>query len=413
MNFISGITLTQNPATSFGPERIDNLLPGDLVENSYSHEIRAMGGFWASKFKIANRKYGIQYFEDLLLTGLGRHVEVGDTQAKIAWEGKVTGLNLVLPGISYSVKLNNMSNRVWARYVATAAGQEIGATIQDYDAELVAKLDPELDGSNSVVRSTKQNNSDSQTRYGIKEKVLSGGLGSSTLVDQATQAYLDNFDNPAKPTILFSDSGQSQEMPVLEVECQGYFRTLDWRTYNQTALSLNDDISDIIAAVVTAAGEFIGSVEITANTSQASQVYDSDRTASAILLDLARRGDSSNNRYVLGVYEERKLIYEPIDITGRDNITYFTQALSNDRNIRTQNGRVVGYPEIRPGKFLMVEDMMGISPANYDTITEDPQVTFIESVVYQEPFGLTLYGARADMLDVILGRAGLGGVSTI
>jgi hypothetical protein len=73
----------------------------------------------------------------------------------------------------------------------------------------------------------------------------------------------------------------------------------------------------------------------------------------------------------------------------------------------------LGYPEIRPGKFLRVEDILGASVIGYPTIVEDPQVTFIESVVYKEPFGLTLYGARADMLDVILGRAGLGGVSTI
>ena len=106
------------------------------------------------------------------------------------------------------------------------------------------------------------------------------------------------------------DLSKQRGLPGLEVTCWGYFRTLYWMTYNQTVSTGNDDLDDVLAAIVTAAGQFVLSSSIEANTTQVTQEYDADRLAGDILVSLTSLGDSAYNRYVIGMYEGRRLIYE-------------------------------------------------------------------------------------------------------
>lgn len=103
---------------------------------------------------------------------------------------------------------------------------------------------------------------------------------------------------------------QRTALASMDITAWGYFRTLYWRTYNQTALTGNDDLDDVLAAAVAASGQFIASTSIEPNVSQVSQEFDSDRNVGDILVSLASLGDMAYNRYVIGMYENRKLIYE-------------------------------------------------------------------------------------------------------
>lgn len=100
------------------------------------------------------------------------------------------------------------------------------------------------------------------------------------------------------------------QLASISILCYGYFRTLYWRTYNQTALTTDTNLSSIIQAVLTACGQFIASSSIETNVTQVNQQYDSDRQAGDVVASLAGLGDMAYNRYAIGVYEDRKCIYE-------------------------------------------------------------------------------------------------------
>jgi hypothetical protein len=106
------------------------------------------------------------------------------------------------------------------------------------------------------------------------------------------------------------DLSKRAPLAELAITCWGYFRTLYWMTYNQTALTGSDYVSTIIAAVITACGQFVGATSIANNPTLVTKEYDADRFAGDILFGLTKLGDSAFRRYVIGMYEGRRLIYE-------------------------------------------------------------------------------------------------------
>ena len=104
--------------------------------------------------------------KDLFENGLGRHVDVWGDGLQHDFEGYVHEMVYNLPPDRYTVSLENMVNSVHMR--------------------------TDLDDDGNVERSTTLTNSDSDSRFGTKEVVLSGGETESlSVADQAVQVYLD------------------------------------------------------------------------------------------------------------------------------------------------------------------------------------------------------------------------------
>jgi hypothetical protein len=102
-------------------------------------------------------------------------------------------------------------------------------------------------------------------------------------------------------------------MPALKVTGYGYYRTLFWRAYNQTASGHVDAyIHSEIAAIVTAIGQFIGSTALDANYSTVDRYNDADRNGGDIIFDYCAAGNVLNRRYLAGCYEDRQLRYQEI-----------------------------------------------------------------------------------------------------
>lgn len=102
-------------------------------------------------------------------------------------------------------------------------------------------------------------------------------------------------------------------MPALKITAYGYFCTLFWRVYNQTASGhVNAYISDEVGTIVTAVGAFIASQARDNNYSLVDRYHDADRFAGDILFDMCAAGNVQNRRFLIGCYENRMLRYQEI-----------------------------------------------------------------------------------------------------
>lgn len=105
------------------------------------------------------------------------------------------------------------------------------------------------------------------------------------------------------------------------------------------------------------------------------------------------------------------------DPTGKDNtqpakVTYSMRVRDNMQVIREiETGRVVEPEEVKVNTYLRIEDLLPHVLPRESDLARDPQITFIESVIVQPPFGIALAGLRSTQADVFFSGMGLGGTS--
>ncbi len=388
---IGAINITENPVGTVATEFQDTLVLGEDSQwgtNSYGHEIRVMGGYWSCEFDILPGKKGLGYLEEYLSNGLGRQVESYTINGKKAWEGQIIKMSLQIPGAKVGVSLKDMTNKAWVRYLTSEGGL--------------------------IKRSTVFENAASQAKFGIKEQVVQGVIISQTSVaDDVAEQYLNKYVNAIRARTTVATGRGGGEAIKLSVTCEGYFRTLDWRTYNLMTAHTEQNLSIQIQDVITAVGQFVSLTDIVANTQQVSQEYDRDDTAFNIITGLVRLGDASQNRHIAGMYDDRKLIYEQIRGTTLADVKYNFRIRDNKKVIvESGTGRELSPAEIRPNNYIRVADIFTGSPSPSD-VTLDPQVNFIEAVTYKEPVGVTLIPDSLANVDALLSLATFGGSSPL
>lgn len=388
---IGAINITENPVGTVATEFEDTLIlesPSQWGTNSYSHEIRVMGGYWGCGFDILPSKKGIEYLEEYLLNGLGRHVESYTTNGKKVWEGQIVKMVLQIPGAKVSVSLKDMTNKAWVRYLTSTGGL--------------------------IKRSTVFQDTSSQAKYGIKEAAVQGVIISqSAVADDMAKLYLNTYVNAirARKEITLGDSGGS---PIkLAVFCEGYFRTLTWRVYNLMTAHTEQNLSIQIQDVITAVGQFVDSTVIVENTQQVSQEYDRDDTAYNIITGLARLGDASQKRHIAGMYDNRKFVYEQVRGVTLEDVKYNFRIRDN-RKVITESGtgKELSHAEIRPNNYVRITDIFTGGPSPAD-VTLDPQVDYLEGVTYQEPIGIVLTPDSLSNRDTLFSLATFGGSSPL
>lgn len=392
---IASIVITEPRASSLADftQFQDVLTPGSpssWLDGSYKHAIRAMGGFWSAEFHIApNDAIGILYLEEYLERGLGRHVTAYAESGRVAWEGFINRLVLNYPGARAEVSLTPMANKVWVRYLTSEGGL--------------------------VKRSTVYQDTASQDRYGIKEAILQGAIMSSaTLADQTAEAYLNNYADPRRPRVSVQES--RGEGVFLEVFCHGYFRTLNWRSYNQTATAGTQNASAQIDDILTAAAEFIRVWDLESNTSQVDRLNNADELAGDLILNIARTADSSADRFIVGCYEGLALKYEQVKDIDSDigELKYILRVRDQNPQIKDAiAGRSENPAMIRPNNWLRVEDIYSHSLPPATLNSQNRQIIFIENITFNEPSNYVISSNPAAQIENLLASSGFGGVANI
>ncbi len=283
---MSSIVITQNPvAASVG--EFQQTLIGDrqIAKDSFVPEIRAMGGFWSASFDMLPDKSGdLNNLNEYMENGLGRMVQRFSPSGTLTWEGEIVKMTLSLPALDVSVSLRQMANRVWARFLPANGAQPL--------------------------QSDKQNDIASQNRFGIKETVLQGNVIETKLhANDQTKKHLDTYKDPRR-TRLDVRRNLTGRQVSMRVECDGYFKRLFGRVYNQTATIGHQDADAQIQDIVDDVGDFVATTNLTFNPKPVTKFYDEDLPTGDAILNIARQSDAEGNRYLVGMWENRELRYE-------------------------------------------------------------------------------------------------------
>ena len=284
---ITSIVVNENKILISVPSFLDNMVrgtPGAWISNTERFQTLAIGGFWDAGFTI-EAGANLERIENYLLYGLNRSVCFYNHFGILVWEGFIFSMTMTVGGSSFEVSLKSMANRVWVRYNAGQDGE--------------------------TLRSTKKNDTSSQARWGIKEKVVGGAnIGTLAQADAKAQSILDITKDPNRVEASLA-IGNLAAGARLDITCHGYFRTLEWRTYAQITSHDTLDSDGQIQAIVDDAGQFIAGTDLTDNPTQVTQEYDNDITAAQAILNITSNGNEDNSkRYLVGVREGRILRYE-------------------------------------------------------------------------------------------------------
>lgn len=360
---------------------------GSLAEyvESYTHEIRSVGGYYSASMSF---KTNDAVSQDWILNGVGRHIEVFNPAQQIVWEGLVDKVTLNIGNFSISVGpliTKEVANRVKIKY-----------SVVDYS------ISPPATGV--TLTSVAVNNTASQNRYGIIERTLSGNELTETMAESVRDSWLTEH---SFPPIVVSSTLLGNSEPTLTIDCMGYWSYLSTWTYsNNTAGSqtvrekileiLQDSPNDIFSTNYS---------RISDNTTEVAESETNGRTPDTILTELTSLGDSSSNRYTIGMYAGRQLIYEPIPTS----VGYVQHV---GAGISTLDGRRVNSWDIVPGKWVYYTGFLRPRsiPTSLSGLASDPGSGLVETVTFTAPGDVSITSARFSKLDQLFARMGMSGI---
>ncbi len=342
--------------------------------DSYTDTSVALGGYDSATITMRLSRDEI---ESWLENGLGRHIECNSPSDEKRWEGFVDEISASIGALSITRgPFLNIANKIKVRY-------------SDYTTGV----------SSSTATAS---NTASQDKYGIRYKILSAGRCSSATAIRIRDTYLlENAWPESNQTIV---KGGDLTMTLT---CKGYRYLLDY-PYNEattTAYTLREKLIDVVADVPTSDIFSTIITNIDANTLSVNQLENTDKLGWDIIKELvAMGGDSSNDRAIFGIYNERVPFYSLIPST-----TEYQMRLSDiGINVMSNVGARVEPWDVKPGKWLEFTDFM--AGANYSTFRQNPRYMFLESVTFTAPNDVSFTGGKADQLPARLAKLGLGGI---
>ncbi len=374
-----GLSLAVHDPLVTGAGRLYNLA-SEVA--SYTHTLSAWGGFDAASLALSGQVIDL---EDWIERGLGRHMVVSDPDGEV-WSGFVNQVSLTLGRLAYTVgPLVELANRASAVYdqVNTAytpptnEGRQVTATVND---------------------------TDSQGRYGIWEKVLSAGKATAAEAGYASNRQLAERKSPPRSQVVGQAGGARVELALL-----GYWRWLAAYTYSQTAASGTTTASALVQAALAADPNAIFSTDYSRLDTNALAVraYENDaQTAETKIKEAVALGDTSYNRWTFGLYEGRRAVYAAAP-TG----LAYTQAMQADNaDVYTLAGEKVRPWRVRPARWILMNDFLVGKPLG-TALASDLRCAFIEQVTYTAPYSVVWSGGQLGTLDQVLAQIRMRGMA--
>jgi len=353
--------------------------------NTYTHTIDNFGGYVSASFSLSDSQENV---EDWLSDGLGRHIEVYDEGQNKIWEGFVNQVDISLG--SLSVKrgpLLDITNRVKVIFPIIVG---LGFT-------------PPIIGtatSTGIVDDTV-----SQGKYGIIYRVLDAGNSTVVNANELANSYLANFKEPE--TSHSVNIGGGGDAPTAKVDCIGYYNFLKY-PYSVATIG-EQNLSTKIQDIITAEPNSIISTDftkITANTLQVTTQEVDDNEGLSLIKGLLSLGDTSDNRYLFGVFNDKVAKYNVVPTT----LEYQQRLSDPEGKIETLTGERINPWNVMPGRWLLLNDFL-IGKTIPTDLRLDQRAIFIERVTFTAPWGLTIEGGKSDTLPQKFAKLGLGGIT--
>lgn len=347
--------------------------------DSYQHTITRVGGFWSAEFTVSGDMADVDWWLD---EGLGLHVEVHGEDQVLVWEGFVDQVEATVgPLMVTRGPLMDVINRLQLRYTQVNLG---GGVVGDtWEPGIAAWHDDD----------------DSIARYGYIWQLVQGDRLLAVEAPQLAQVYRDDR---AWPRTSKQWSAPGEQQPSVRVACRGYAAFMDRYPY-RSADAAGAQVDAKLAAILDTLTEWNGlfastNADIAANTVTTKSFEDEQRSAWSIVQEIVRLGGpaaASYGRYSLGVYDGRRVVYEPwpTELDYRQRIA--------DPHLRTETagGLEVMPWNVRPGRWLMFPDLLVGRVPPGTSFDRDQRVMMIREVTYRAPYGLEMTQEDPDVTE--------------
>ena len=347
----------------------------------------ADGGWWSASFNLAG---DFNYVESWM-QGMGRHMIAYNRTSQTIGEWFVNSISLNVG--TRKVRLGPLMgapNRVSMVYV------------------------PKLNAGGVILTGTRTriaaiNSTAQQVKWGIIERVLNGGEREAAVALQELNIFLGEHAEPVSSEPL---SFGAPTAPSVTLECLGYIHWMSAYIYNNITPGTTNTktfLGSLLTANPNTGMYSTDYSDIATNATTVERYTNDDKTAYALMKEAISKGDSSNNRWLFGMYKNRKAKFEAIPTT----VQYEHHITENEPRIKSGGVNIDPW-DVLPGRWVSDPDfLIGRSQAVTDP-RDDPRNVFIESVTYSSPNQLAINGSRVHTLSLNqmaaqLGLSGLGG----
>ena len=372
-----GLSIFSGPAlaaTQHGPEFAEFGRRAEL----WQQEDAAVGRFWLASVRLPAT---VNEAEGWVQNGLGRDIQVRNQAGVIVWEGFVDVVNVSIGPLNVKVgPLLDIGNRVSVVY-----------------APLDTTVNPPTIGARTVT--TIAEDTDSQAKYGIIEKVVSAGTTTTTDAEQVRDTFLAQRANPEVTQQL---NFGSQEAVMVNLDLKGYVHWFNAYVYTQIANSGTSALSTVLAAVIDADPNSLfasTNADIETNALLVPPFENSENFAWAFIKDLIAQGDASDNRYLFRVGPGQKITYSQVPT----EIEYFQRLSSKNLQVETLRQSRVEPWDVEAGKWLRFVDFM-VTATDISDFLADSRVMFVENVRFSTPDTLILTGGKTDKVGAALAK---------
>lgn len=347
------LQLYKNLITTSPPDFLTNFT---AVTHNWRRSIRAVGGYWLGSFNLSGIEVGRQELLKWYENYLGSHLEE-TTFGLTSWEGLIYEMTLTLDGVQYRRTLDKewFHNKVKVLY--RHAGEQVDTGWSE--------------------------NTDSSDEYGemqyidtISEAVPAAAIGlrENRLADRAFPR------SRMVGGLEFSDTGKEKVEDNLQITVAGYVITLNWRYRESsiTATAANTAVEDLAddSELVTAGTIDTNSMNVDVDCATPQRLWDA-------IESIISQGDASGNRWVGGVYDDRKFDYNQ----GATEIEYY---LRNGNLVDQKNAAVV--PSLLKPDFIVrnANAPSGGGTPIGGSVWDDPRNAWITEVEFIAPHGWIL-----------------------
>lgn len=120
-------------------------------------------------------------------------------------------------------------------------------------------------------------------------------------------------------------------------------------------------------------------------------------------------GDAALQRYIFGIYEDRKAVYGPVS----DQIDYTIELGDPKRQVFDSGGNLIAPWKIQPGKWIFFSDFIPGLGSPFADFHKDPRMLRVESVSFdmRTPFAVQFSGGLTSKYEQRSARLGLRGTA--
>lgn len=327
----------------------------------YKHRIASMGGCDTASCTLMVSRAEAEYVYE---TFIGNRVAVFvDNPAAPIWEGLISRITITLPGIVLTRSLDALANRV---------------SVTGIDAVSALPVLPVIDGA-------AVNDTASQALYGIKEGTYRRPMRATSVPDVYAATLKSRvLNNLAYPQASASSQGGGNQT-IVEIECIGFFHTLEWE---QAGLTNNGytfrngstGAIDLILSGLDNAATFFNNADVTGlnNNAQTITQLQAGQTAWQVIQAVAEAGNGADP-WIAGITptdwntDTRRMYYRAANLT-----VGYTVRSNDGARIRTTSGALVQPWTVQPDTVIRLTDAL----VGWDGDGDDPRNVYLSFVQY-------------------------------